>query len=517
MIININYLKSKKVIIIMLFSLILIPFALYYSSLSYDFIYSLDDEWLIINNNSIRDLSLKGIVYIFFFDTTEIMHYNPLPYLSMAIDYYFLGINPFVYKLHNLLLHIFSGILMFNFITLLIKNRNVAFVVSLIYLIHPLNIESVVWASCRRQTLFYCYFLASMTTYLFFLKNRFKKYNNLLFLLAICFWIMSLLSKTIAIVMPGIFVLLYLHERRNAIKLNVIITQIIIMLPIMFLFLHLNTQANDKNFLLRDFNYSTSDHIIFAGYSYFFYWIKGLFPSHLAVFYPVASENLSQLPTIYYTLFAFSIIIIILMIYHFFKKQNTLFFALAYYTIMIFPVLNRIYYPLSDEPILVADRYFYHSSLGIILYLVLIVNSIPKFKSIKIISACTFVLLFSVLFRLNVVAWEDQITLMENDVRYYPNEEFMYRLAIEYDKKGEISKALNLVEKADKLGTDIWINNVYIYYQQRSKLYVKAKKYDRALNDINIARKKKEFKIPYVDSILLADKKNIEILIKQNQ
>jgi hypothetical protein len=120
MIINIKYLKSKKVIIIMLFLLILIPFALYYSSLSYDFIYSIDDEWIVTSNPAIKMISEYGLgyglKYLFYYDTTD-FHYHPITYLSYSMDYFLFGINSYQLKLHNLLLHICSGLLLFIFYT----------------------------------------------------------------------------------------------------------------------------------------------------------------------------------------------------------------------------------------------------------------------------------------------------------------------------------------------------------------------------------------------------------------
>jgi len=213
-------------------------------------------------------------------------------------------------------------------------------------------------------------------------------------------------------------------------------------------------------------------------------------------------------------MFAISCILIGLLIYHFIKKQNTLFFALGFYTITILPMLDLIFYPLGDLPMLVSNRYFYHTSLGIILYIVIIINDTIHNYKLKGLITISYLTMLVFLFRFHLPVWKDEIKVFENDVKYYPSEEFLYKLAILYDENGETNKALEYLDKGDKLGKDIWINNPWPYYQQRSKLYVKAKKYDRALNDINFAIKKKELKTSYVDSILLADKKNIETLIK---
>lgn len=516
---NISTIKTRKDFCIMIAILVLIPFTLYHSSLHYDFIYSIDDEWIVISNPSIKMISEYGFVYglkyLFYYDSTD-FHYHPITYLSYSIDYLLFGINSYELKLHNLLLHISSGVLLFIFIHLLVKNKWIAFIVALVFLIHPMNIESIAWASCRRQALFYTYFLMSAIAYKLFLENKLKRYNLLFYFLAIFFWMISTLAKASAIVMPAIYVLLYIHKNRNKIEIKKIFMHLLPMLPFLCFFMYVNEQANARNFLVRDFSYSNFDHIIFAGYTYCFYWLKGLFPFPLVVFYPAPSEHL-PIPKGYYVMFASSCIIIGLLIYHFIKKQNTLFFALGFYTITILPMLDLIFYPLGDLPMLVSNRYFYHTSLGIILYIVIIINDTIHNNKIKGLITISYLAMLVFLFGVHLPVWKNQIKVFENDVKYYPSEEFLYKLAILYDENGETNKALKYLDKGDKLGTDIWINNPWPYYQQRSKLYVKAKKYDRALNDINFAIKKKELKTPYVDSVLLADKKNIETIIKQNQ
>ncbi len=510
----IRHILYTKQLTIMIAVLVLVPFVLYYPSLYYEFLPLLDDKWLIITNSAIKDFSVQGIINLFINDTTD-LHYMPVTYVSYSIDYFLFGLNPFIFKLHNLLLHILSGILLFIFINLLVKERWIAFLVALFFLIHPINIESVVWASDRKQSLFYFYLLASLISYKLFLENPSRKQSKFLYLLSIVLWIISTMAKATAITLPGVFVILYIHENRDAIKIKTIARQILPMLPFVLLFWYLNKVANDRNILTRDFSYSTLEHLIFAGYSYSYYWVKSLFPFPLAVFYPAPSEHL-PIPSVYPIMFVSSLLIIGLMFYHLIKKQNALFFALGYYTISILPLLNLMYYPLGDIPMLVANRYFYHSSLGILLYLILILNKILKNTPIKTTIFLSYILLLIFLFRVHLPVWQDEIRVFENDVKYYPSEDFFYKLSIFHDKKGETQKALNYLEKGDALGKNIWINNIWIFYQERSHIYLKAKKYDKALNDINTAIQKKEFKTPHFDSILEIDKKKIEETIKKS-
>jgi tetratricopeptide (TPR) repeat protein len=320
------------------------------------------------------------------------------------------------------------------------------------------------------------------------------------------------MAKTTAITLPGVFLLLYIHEKHRAINYKEIALQLVPTIPVVVLFWYLNVEANNRNFLIRHFDYSNLEHLVLASYSYSFYWVKSLFPYPLAVFYPAPSEHL-PLPLTYYFMFALSCLIMCLMIYHFIKKQYTLFFALAFYTITILPMLDLMYYPLGDLPMLVSNRYYYHSSLGILLYIILILDSAIKNQYLKTGFVVAYLAMLILLFKVHQPVWKDEISVFENDVKYYPSEDFLYKLALLYEKQKDTDKALRALDKADKLGTDIWINNVWSYYYQRSKLYVKAAKYDKAIKDINTALQKKEFKTPSYDSLLTAEKKEIEVLI----
>ncbi len=519
MIIKNNSIPSKKQVFIMLAFLVLVTIVFYLPSLFYDFLYELDDDWIVVSNNSIKIISIygwkTGLAYLFFMDTTD-FHYHPITYLSLSLDYILFGLNATAIKAHNLFLHITSGILLFWFINLLVKQRWIAFIVALLFLIHPMNIESIAWASCRRQALFFCYFLASLIVYKIFLENRYKKYKNWLYFLSIVFWILSTLAKASAIVMPAVFVLLYIHEKRDTFRSKTMVKHILPMLPLLLLFVHLNEIANARNFLVRNFSYSNFDHLIFAGYTYCFYWVKALFPFPLVYFYPAPSEHLPHQPIAYFIMFAGSCLLILLMIYHFLKRQNTLFFALGFYTLTILPMLNLMYYPLGDLPMLVSNRYFYHTSLGILLYIVLVVHYTVRNRTKKIIIASLYFVLLGVLFKVNLPVWKNQITMLENAAKYYPSEDILYKLAMVYDDSGETKNALLNLNKADTLGTDIWINYPWSYYQKRSNLYLKSAKYDKALEDINTALQKKQYKTPADDSVLLLDKKNIEILIQSS-
>lgn len=92
------------------------------------------------------------------------------------------GFKPAPFHLLNVVIHGLNGVLLFYFLLLLFKNNASAFFGSLLFLIHPLQVESVAWISEFRglYASFFC-----LISLLFFStswrKNTLKSYRKLFF------------------------------------------------------------------------------------------------------------------------------------------------------------------------------------------------------------------------------------------------------------------------------------------------------------------------------------------------
>ena len=140
-----------------------------------------DDSMLIYENPIVREISWKSLKAAFTTYDPEL--YIPLTFLSYQIDYAIGGMHPFGFHLTNLVLHTLNAVLVFFLLQLLLSGNNpplplkgegrvrvagrgTAFLVALLWAIHPLNTEAVVWASARKDVLSTFFFLGSLCTYL---------------------------------------------------------------------------------------------------------------------------------------------------------------------------------------------------------------------------------------------------------------------------------------------------------------------------------------------------------------
>lgn len=200
----------------MVIILFCIGFVLHAFSLTNSFLW--DDEQFVQKNTYVQNIAL----WPNYFTTNTIAgagfvsgYYRPLTTLSFALDAYFFGINPFPFHLVNTLMHATAGVLLFLVLLSLFsymglkRQRVFSFILSVIFLIHPTQVEAVANISSRGDSLHTIFGLASL--YFFLNLNRLKKENTVIVYasLSIIFAICSVLSKEIGIIWTGIPILLF--------------------------------------------------------------------------------------------------------------------------------------------------------------------------------------------------------------------------------------------------------------------------------------------------------------------
>ncbi|MFQ5495448.1 MAG: tetratricopeptide repeat protein [Phycisphaerae bacterium] len=141
--------------------IVLAAVAAYANSLHGTFI--LDDHRTIENNPRIRDLSALG---------TVLSHRRPLLDLSLAVNYAFGGTDLVGYHLINLLIHTLAGLTLFGLVrrtTALAspglpprRAAGFALVVALLWVVHPLQTQSVTYVIQRSESLMGLFYLLTL-------------------------------------------------------------------------------------------------------------------------------------------------------------------------------------------------------------------------------------------------------------------------------------------------------------------------------------------------------------------
>src|SRR5438552_11122761 len=151
-----------------------VTFAAFLPTLQNQFV-AWDDGKNLLNNYHYRGLGWTQLRWMW---TTHRGHYIPLTWMTFGLDYLLWGMNPVGYHLTNLLLHVANAVVFFFVVRRLLtrallgaSERGLALAVSagfaaLVFAIHPLRVESVAWATERRDVLSGLFYLLTILGYL---------------------------------------------------------------------------------------------------------------------------------------------------------------------------------------------------------------------------------------------------------------------------------------------------------------------------------------------------------------
>jgi protein O-mannosyl-transferase len=327
-----------------------------------------DDDKYVVENPYIRKLSAANLKVL----TSEyfVGNYHPLTMLSYALNYRFGELDPKGYHITNLALHLADTGLTFLFVVMLGQGLVAAALVSLLFGIHPMHVESVAAIAHRKDVLYSLFFLGSLILYGRYCTQMRKR----LYAGSLILFILSALSKGMAIVLPLILMLIdYLFERRRVLaeKLPFFIVSGI------FLVVGIGAQESNPGTafitgsLALHFNWA--ERLVFACYSLTQYVIKLIFPLNLSAFYPYPVSPEEPFP-IGYWLYLLLVPALLTAGTIAFKKSRRVFFGLLFFILNLILVLKFV--PLADA--LMADRYTYVSSIGIFFLIAIMCDRIIK-------------------------------------------------------------------------------------------------------------------------------------------
>ena len=155
----------------------------------------LDDEFSIINNADLRHVeNLPRIFSSGYFKGHD--YYRPLVMASYLAEYQLVGLNPLLYNLDGLLLHLFNAWMVFLLAGFLLQDRRKAWWVALLFAVHPVHWEAVGNISGRAILLCAAFTLSAAWLFLRYLKEA---RPMLLGMSLACFTLASLAKESAAV------------------------------------------------------------------------------------------------------------------------------------------------------------------------------------------------------------------------------------------------------------------------------------------------------------------------------
>jgi len=204
---------------------ILVTYLVYLPALDNGFV-EWDDQVNILNNQNYRGFDWPRIRWMF--TSALFAHYQPLTWLTYAIDYTFWGMDPRGYHLTSVLFHVAAAGAFFwvarQLLHLSSPRRTAvgigltlsAGLAALLFAVHPLRVESVAWVTERRDVVSGFFLLVALGGYLQAVTTSHDQAARRKWLaVSLVAYALSLLGKAIGVSLPVVLVLIDAYPLRR--------------------------------------------------------------------------------------------------------------------------------------------------------------------------------------------------------------------------------------------------------------------------------------------------------------
>lgn len=457
--------NAKAIIIITV-----VGFIVYANSLFNGFVW--DDLGYIVYNTEINAINLPSLFGKSMFNSFG--YYRPLSATYFSLLYLLFQQHAFFYHLIQLIIHIVNTSLLFLLFTKFFR-KELSLFLSIIFLIHPIQVESVAFISASQSALF---FLFGITALLISIKNVLEQK----YLLSISILLLlSLLTKETGFLFLTMVIIYrkFFNKKRILYFLPFFITPFII-----YLFIRLTVAEIfiEKIELMPIGRLSLVERLINIPQVIFYYLKTFIFPQILLI------DQQWVVKKIDFTNFYFPLLIdllffgIIAILGAYLLKINKKAFQVLLYFFLWFLVGIALHLQIFPLDMTVADRWFYFPMVGLLGTLGIGIYSINAFyrrdtKVIGYLSAFLVVILLSTRTMIRNANWADGLTLYMHDSKIQTNYDIESNLATELTFKLRYNEAIeHYLKSIDMYPNEIAISNLAHAYEKVNNI-AKAKEY----------------------------------------
>lgn len=380
---------------------------------------------------------------------------GPVTWLSHLVDIELYGLAPAGHHVTSLLIHLANVVLLFALMTRLTGAWIESLIVSAIFAVHPLHVESVAWVSARKDLVSTAFWLAALMQYQKFVSQRSRR----AFALALLCCMAGLLSKPIVAMLPLTMLLLDVWPLARIDRARPLRRQLMLLLGEKIPFALLGAGALALVFqsqvargaiaavepaplLLRVSN---------AIVSYAEYLWKAAWPSDLSAFYPYRWD----IPTITVALAATVLIVITAAALLRLRQQPFVFTGWAWYLGTLLPVSGIV--RIGGHAM--ADRLTYVPLIGVAVAVTWLVSGAirrrPRLVGPAVATAVIAIIGLGVVARAQVRTWKDDETLWRHALAVNAeNGRAHANLAALLTEQGRVREALTHFTDALRLEPD---------------------------------------------------------------
>jgi Flp pilus assembly protein TadD len=525
--------SAKKQILIVYVVLAVVTLAVFWQVNRYNFI-NFDDNLYVTRNSRIQSgITLEGFRWAL--GTKYSGLWNPLVWLSFMLDYQLYGLNADGYHLTNLILHIFSTLMLFWLFHRMTGAVWKSAFVAAVFALHPLHVESVAWIAERKDVLSAFFWMLTLCLYV----NYTEKPVIRRYLLVLLFFVCALLSKPMVVTLPIIMILLdywplsrccigiqqrgitsdlkdvtpvstnqgkkKTKSKKETPKKNISPSNIrkvpenkiagiipswqlweklpfFVLSAVLVGITFYNPNTPDVSYIPVFKQFPFVSRLANAPVAFIIYLEKTFWPQDMAIFNPFAEH----IPLWQVMETSLLIIVITVFVISAAKRMPYIFVGWLWFAITIAPVIGIIQIS-STAPYAMADRYHYLPSIGISIILAWGIPSLIKSEEIR--KKILFPAVIAILAILAVLTWKqcgywkDNTTLFNHALRVTKNNYVAHHnLGLALFDQGKFKEAVEHFSRAISMKQD-----EAIFRYNRGNAYIKLGQYKRAIADYNEA------------------------------
>jgi len=428
-------------VFVLCLALFLLTAALFSPSLGNRFVFD-DHEYVESNSALAHGLTLEAVRW----SATAFSsgNWQPLTWLTHALDVTLFGMDPGPHHLANILLHAASAILLFLVLVRLTGASGRAWSAAILFAVHPLRVESVAWVAERKDVLSGFFWLLCLIFYVRYCQRPgWRRYLPVLGV-----FVLGLLSKPTVVTLPVVLLLVdwwplgrlgqagmtRADQRRRAI---VLVREKLPLVAAALCSVVVTFLAQQRGGALKSFgDYPLWVRVENALVSYGAYLAKVAWPAELAVFYPhpgaaipLGSILLSSTLLVGITVTAAALR----------RRHPYLLMGWLWYLVTLLPVIGLV----QVGSHAMADRFTYLPSLGLLVVVAwgipLLLASRPALASAVFLAAVS---LSAITIR-QIPFWRDDKTLFSHAIDVTPDNWFAhYNLAAALAVSGQQKDAV---------------------------------------------------------------------------
>ncbi|HMJ10956.1 MAG TPA: tetratricopeptide repeat protein [Polyangiaceae bacterium] len=475
--------------------LLLLACGVYAPALSYGFI-SYDDEIYVFNNRMVSSgFTWDGLRWAF--EGQHIGHYHPLTWLSHQLDVSLFGLDGRGHHATSLLLHAASTLLLFVFLRRATGHTGRSGVVALLFALHPLHVEPVVWIASRKDVLSTLFWMLALVAY-----ERYRRAPTVVRYATVALaYVLGLLSKPMVVTLPVILLLLDYwplgrvltlesasagaepRESQTALlkRIGMLVAEKIPLFLLAGVSAWVTTTSASSFGVMKEQTLPLMARIENSLLSYVLYLRELVVPVDLSIHHErfMAAPDVGQLWGALAVLAIFSAAALRL-----WRSHPYLLTGWSFYLVSFLPVIGLLQYGGHS----IADRYAYVPSIGAFILVVwglhALLGRLPNGNLLQRAITGAVTLVFGLLALLQVGYWRSGEELFQHALDVAPdNPRLLNLLGMELARRGAVDEAVRHYGRAIELAPSFTkpMNNLGVLLHQRGRTSEAIGLYERLL------------------------------------